>query len=280
MPAIDYEFNKYHYLDDGGPNGPTPSVDRFMTGAIVQGSIPSLPVPAPNSTYTLTFPGPLIQCRNSSSDINQQVHNYMKERYIYSKTFVGFRPLTDNISHAMHTVLYGYAGPDNADRDADVAEKLIMSFWPYMPAYNRWVIECGMYNASWTVSFDFTNGVQSTHIQDLRVLNRVRSYSQHAIPTPPNEDQLFAYSSLMTAFSDSFEGFCSSSMSICTDTKIYSSALINSKQIWEIVFDEKVGNKSADTLPSILDAAQELGRNITLSLYANPYFMYSPPLTP
>ncbi|KAL4744153.1 hypothetical protein BDV11DRAFT_165839 [Aspergillus similis] len=276
MPAIDFDFDKFYTMDDGGPSGPTPSVSRFITGAVIQGTIPSIPAPAPNSTYSLTFFGPLIQCSNSSANVSQQVYDWARANYAYSTSFLGFTPETDNISYAMHEQVYtSYQGPDNGDRNADVAGKLIMTVSPYMPLDQRWVVECGIYNASYSVDFNFTNGVQSTKITDLKVLGRVRDHRQHEMPSPANEDQLFAYTAMMKAFRDVLEGRCVQSGSTCTDTKIYSTALVNSKQIWQLVYNDnkKVGNTTYDSLGSILDVASELGRNITLSFFGSPYFL-------
>ncbi|KAL5001675.1 hypothetical protein BDV10DRAFT_148449 [Aspergillus recurvatus] len=276
MPAVDFDFDKFYTMDDGGPTGPTPSVSRFITGAVIQGTIPSIPAPAPNSSYSLTFSGPLIQCSNSSANVSQQVYDWARANYAYSTSFLGFTPETDNISYAMHERVYtSYQGPDNGDRNADVAGKLIMAVSPYMPLDQRWVIECGIYNASYSVNFNFTNGVQSTEITDLEVLDRVRDHTQHEMPPPANEDQLFAYTAMMRAFRDVLEGRCVQSGSTCTDTKIYSTALVNSKQIWQLVYNDnkKVGNTTYDSLGSILDVASELGRNITLSFFGSPYFL-------
>ncbi|KAL6233451.1 hypothetical protein BDW75DRAFT_231960 [Aspergillus navahoensis] len=214
----------------------------------------------------------LISCAN----VSQQVYDWARANYAYSTSFLGFTPDTDNISYAMHERIYtSYQGPDNGDRNADIAGKLIMTVSPYMPLDQRWVIECGIYNASYSVNFNFTNGVQSTEITGLEVLDRVRDHTQHEMPPPANEDQLFAYTAIMKAFRDVLEGRCVQSGSTCTDTKIYSTALVNSKQIWKLVYNDnkKVGNTTYDSLGSILDVASELGRNITLSFFGSPYFL-------
>ncbi|KAL4902655.1 hypothetical protein BDW74DRAFT_158265 [Aspergillus multicolor] len=276
MPAIDYDFDKFYTMDDGGPTGPTPSVSRFITGAVIQGTIPNIPAPAPNSSYALSFYGPLIQCSNSSANVSQQVYDWSRANSFYSTAFFGFTPQTDNISYAMHRRVYtSYPGPDNGDSNADVAGKLIMTLSPFMPPDKRWVIECGIYNASYAVNFNFTNGVQSTDITDLKVLGRIRDYTQHELPKPANEDQLFAYTAMLKAFRDVLEGRCVQMGSICTDTQVYSTALINSKQIWQLVYNDakKVGNTTYDSLGSILDVASELGQNITLSFFGSPYFL-------
>ncbi|KAL4925510.1 uncharacterized protein BDV17DRAFT_183888 [Aspergillus undulatus] len=277
MPAIDWTFSKFYTMSMGGPTGPTPSVSRFITGTVIQGSIPNIPAPAPNSSYSLSFHEPLIQCSNSSANISQQVQDWARENYAHYTSFMGFTPTTDNISHAMHGIAYpdSVQGADNGDPDADIANKFIMTVWPFFELDDRWVIECAIYNASYGVDFNYTNGAQDIHITDLTVLNRVHDHRQHEMPPPPNEDQLFAYTSMFKAFRDVLEGRCVSNPSSCDTSQVYSSSLINSRQIWDLVFyGEKVGNTTSESLGSILDVVDELGRNITLSFFSNPYFLF------
>ncbi|KAL4938422.1 hypothetical protein BDV06DRAFT_56657 [Aspergillus oleicola] len=280
MPAIDYTFTKFYTQGNGGPTGPQPSVTRFVTGAVIQGTIPNIPAPAPNSSYTLSFHGPLIQCTNSSANTSQQVQDWARHNYAHYTAFMGFKPYTDNISHAMDQIdsLDSYTGPDNGNSDADIAGKLIMAVWPYFDLDKRWVVECAMHNASFTVDFNFTNGAQEISVTDLQVLNRVRDHTQHAMPPPANEDQLFAYTALFTAFREVLQGECKGNPPSCDTTQIYSTALANSRQIWELVYyaeaqDESGGGASAAPVKSILDVMAELGRNITVGFYGNPYFL-------
>ncbi|KAL4786620.1 hypothetical protein BJX76DRAFT_95580 [Aspergillus varians] len=273
MPAIDFEFSKWYTMDDGGPMGPTPSLSRFMTGAVLQGSILNAPAPAPNSSYSLAFFGPLIQCSNSSANVSQQVYDFAVKVSAPYLTFLGFTPSSDNISYAMYQRYYrdaGFQGFDDGDENAEIVDKLVMTVWPYHD--DRWVIECGIYNASYEVNFNFTNGIQSTEITDLEVHDRVLNHEQHVMPAPPNEDQLFAYTAMMRVLRDLLEGRCNSNPSTCVFTQVYSTALVNSKQIWELV-NYSSNASYGDSLPSILDVASELGRNITLSLFGNPYFL-------
>ncbi|KAL3478958.1 hypothetical protein BJX99DRAFT_93954 [Aspergillus californicus] len=278
MSGIDYEFTKFYTMDDGGPTGPSPSISRFVTGAIVQGNVINIPAPAPNSSYTLSFTGPLIQCSNSSANISQQIREWSRNNYAQYVAFMGFSPGNDNISYALDR-LAGYDsaianGYGSGDTNADIVDKLVMTIWPFMD--DSWVIECGMYNASYTVNFNFTNGAQSTEITDFEVLGRVRTYNQHILPKPANEDQLFAYTGMMEAFKDVLEGRCWANPSRCTGSQIYSTGLINSKQVWNLVFGtEKVDNITYDSLGTILDVASELGKNLTLSYFGNTYFLNS-----
>ncbi|KAL4883789.1 hypothetical protein BJY04DRAFT_24461 [Aspergillus karnatakaensis] len=278
LPAIEFSFDKFYSLADGGPTAPTPSVSRFMTGGIIQGSILNIPAPAPNSSYTLDFYAPLIQCSNSSAEVNKQVRTWAHENYGQYTSFMAFTPSSDNISWAMDYLVDSAAamtnnGFDEGDDQADIAGKLIMTVWPYIDD-ERWVIECGIYNASYTVNFNFTNGIQSTEITELSVLDRVRDHTQHELPTPANEDQLFAYTSIIKAFRNVLQGRCVANPSSCSKTQVYSTALVNSKQIWDLVFGyEDVGNTTYNSLGSILDVASELGRNITLSFFGSPYFL-------
>ncbi|KAL4790489.1 hypothetical protein BDV19DRAFT_394059 [Aspergillus venezuelensis] len=281
MPAIDYTFTRFYTQSNGGPTGPQPSVSRFMTGAVIQGTIPNIPAPAPNASYTFCFHGPYIQCTNSSANISQQVQTWARNNYAHYTAFMGFTPYTDNITHAMEELDSDvYPGPDNGDSDAEIAQKLVMTVWPYFDLDKRWVVECAMHNASYTVDFNFTNGEQDITVTELTVLNRVRDHTQHAMPAPANEDQLFAYTAMFTAFKKVLEGECTGNPPSCDTTQIYSTALANSKQIWDLVYyvqaqSEDGDDDSSSSAPtkSILEIADELARNITVGFYSNPYFL-------
>jgi hypothetical protein len=279
MPAIDYDFVKFYTMTDGGPAGQSPSISRLVTGGMIQGTVPNIPAPAANSSYTLSFSAPLIQCSNSSDNVNQQVYDFAHKNYAQYTSYLAFEAYTDNITYNLYRAVYpespsSFTGNYSGDPDGDIAGKTIITIWPYMGADRRWVVECGMYNASYTVNFNFTNGVQSTTITDLEVLGRVRAHRQHEIPKPPNEEQLFAYTGMMAAFSDVLVGKCTANPSHCSDTKVLSSALVNSQAIWDLVFgDVDVGNTTYASLGNFLDVISELGRNLTLNFFGNPYFL-------
>ncbi|KKK23717.1 hypothetical protein AOCH_006792 [Aspergillus ochraceoroseus] len=279
MPQIEYTLLKYFTLDEGGVSSPTPSVIRLVTGTIIQGTIPNIPAPAINSSYQLNFTAPLIQCTNSSTKVRDDITHYVHNKTQFYIDYIAFSPTSDNITFALDEVFY-YDSPsilaatDNGNTSADVADKLVIAVNPYMTTGSRVVVECGMYNASYTANFDYTNGEQSIEIVDLHVLNRVPKHDSHTLPAPANENQLFAYTSIMDTFKTALEGLCWASPDRCTDTQIYTSSLVNSKEIWELVYgDESVGNVSYRTLPRLVEVASELGRNITLSFFSNDYFL-------
>jgi hypothetical protein len=278
MPAIDYDFVKFYTMGNGGPAGQSPSISRLVTGGMIQGTVPNIPAPAANSSYTLSFSGPLIQCSNSSDNVTQAVYDFAHKNYAQYTSFLAFEVETDNVTYGLYRALYPennqFIAEYNGDRNGDIAGKTLITIWPYMGADRRWVVECGMYNASYTVNFNFTNGVQTTTITDLEVLGRVRSHRQHELPKPPNEEQLFAYTGMMDAFRDVLAGRCTANPSHCSDTRVVSSALVNSQAIWDLVFgDVDVGNTTYNSLGNFLDVISELGRNLTLNFFGNPYFL-------
>ncbi|KAL2870094.1 uncharacterized protein BJX67DRAFT_306669 [Aspergillus lucknowensis] len=280
MPVIDFDFDKFYTMDDGGPAGPSPAITRFVAGGVIQGTILTVPAaPAPNSSYTLSFTGPLIQCINSSDYVSQQVQDWAQKHGEHYTSFMAFEPSSDNMTIGLDILNnadthYSYEDYEMGDENADVAGKLVLAIWPFMNIDERWVVECGMYNASYTVNFNFTNSIQSTEVTNLEVLNRVLAHRQHEMPRPDNEDQLFAFTGMMSAFTDVLVGTCQTVPSRCSGTQLYSTALIESQQIWDLVYGSDKTLKPTNTsLRSIVDVASELGKNLTLSFFSNPFFL-------
>jgi hypothetical protein len=271
LPDFDWDFFKYSTMSSGGVDGPTPYLTRFVTGIVIQGSVSTLAAPAPNSSYTHSFIAPLIQCEPGREILNTSFHEWHRRPDMFRMTYTGFTATTGNISRDLDVLFESTASVNTSEirpDDEDLVGKLIIALQPYSP--NRTLVECSMYNASYTVDFHFVNGEQTQEITDMTILNVVPKYSQKQSPTPSDEHKRFSYTAIMTVFSTIFTGRCWYYPQHCDLTQIFSTALGNSKEMYPLIYADTEVNTTH--LPSLADAAAQLGRNITLSLLSDPYF--------
>ncbi|KAL2836717.1 hypothetical protein BJY01DRAFT_52962 [Aspergillus pseudoustus] len=269
---FDWDFFKYSTMSDGGVDGPTAILTRFVTGVIIQGSVRTLQAPAPNSSYTHEFIAPLIQCEPGSDILNTSIHEWHRRTDMFRMTYVGFTATTGNISRDLdvlfETTEYISSSKIRPDDEALVG-KLVLALQPYSP--NRTLVECAMYNASYTVDFHFVNGEQTQEITDMTILNSVPAYTQKQSPKPSDEDKRFSYTAIMSVFSTMFTGRCWYYPQHCDLTQVFSTALGNSKEMLPLLYSDGQTMDSSD-LPPLADVAAQLGKNITLSFLSDPYF--------
>lgn len=270
LPDFDWDFLKFTTMSDGGPGAPAPVVTRFISSVIMEGTVRSLVAPAPNSTYTHTFIAPYIQCEKGREGINASMQHWHARPSIFRTTYVGFEAQTGNISYDLDMLFdWESAGlsPDTPLAE-DLVDKVILAVSPYMPT--RTLVECAMYNATWTVDFGFHNGEQTQNITDISILNRVPAYPEmHEAPKPSYQDKQFGYAAVMNVFKEMLVGRCRYNPLVCSDTQIFKTILSNTEEMYGLMWDD--GGDDQD-LPNFLDATIQLGKNITLSLLAEPYF--------
>ncbi|KAL2831743.1 hypothetical protein BDW59DRAFT_124417 [Aspergillus cavernicola] len=271
IPIMDYEFNKYTTRTQGGLGGATQSLDRQLLNSVIHGSILNVPAPAPNASYTLDFFGPHIQCQNASDYVNNTVNQYLLDKNRLRTNYVAFVS-SANLTADLDSLLYGdsttwYWHDVNA---TDYAAKLIIAAYDQAPV--RSVVECAMYNASYTVDFDFNLGEQNVQIVNRTVLNRVLPVTElFEPPVPANQNELFGYTAIMTALNEILVGTCFTWPENCVETQIFSTSLANSKELWPMVYGSDV--PAPTDLPPLAQVAAQMGENITLSFFGNSYFL-------
>jgi hypothetical protein len=271
LPDFDWSFYKYTTMGDAGPGAPAPIVTRFVSGVIVEGTVRKLSAPAPNSTYTHTFIAPYIQCEKGRESINASMLDWHARSDIYRTGYLGFEATSGNISYDLDMAFdyYKLAGPfPDTPLDEDLVEKVILVVNPFSP---KTLVECALYNATWTVDFGFHNGEQTQNITDISILNRVPAHPKLQEVKDSKLDQEFGYAAIMNVFKEMFVGRCRYNPLVCTDTQILKSALSDTKETYGLLWSDDP-DSDVDDFPTFVDAATQLGKNITLSLLADPYF--------
>ncbi|KAL2818104.1 hypothetical protein BJX63DRAFT_84054 [Aspergillus granulosus] len=272
IPAMDFDRSKYITMSEGGADGPTGSLTRVVMGSTIQGSILQVPAPATNASYTLDFIGPYILCQNASEYVNRTVNEFLWDKSRLRNNYIAFTTsgnLTDDLDYLLYNNLTQkwYWHDVNT---TDYAGKLVLAAYDQVPL--RSVVECAMYNASYTVNFSWLNGEQSIEIANRQVLNRVLPYTELSPhPAPANEGEMLAYTSIMSALNNIMVGMCFSWPQRCSSAQVFSTSLANSKELWPMVYgsDEPV----PDGLRPLAEVAASMADNLTLSFFSEPYFL-------
>lgn len=277
IPDVIYDFSRYKTLSEGGVGEPTNSITRQVMSSVIQGSLLQVQAPGPNASYTLDFIAPNFQCQNASAYVNKTVNEYLLDHssMTFRQSFVAFvssRNLTSDIEYLSGRGATTQVWYWHEDLNAtDYAGKLIFAAYSNdLP--KRSVVECAMYNTSFTVNFSWHNGQQSIDIINRTVLHRVLPQAQLTPDNPPaNEKQTLAYTAIAEVLNNIFVGICYSYPQRCTTSQVYSTPLADSAELSEGIDDE--GNPLQTRLPSLAQTASQMGDNLTLNLFSNSYFL-------
>lgn len=217
-------------------NGPKPSLSRLAMTVLLTGDI--LPISAPvNASYTLEFYGPSISCEAANETLLQTL-NLDPGAPGNTTDFLATVPI-DNAWQLQ--VAQGPGGQVNGSRKASG-------------------IVCQVYNATYNVSLNFTNGRQTLNVTNVTL--------QRSTPLPdPNssEDvQILNYRAFMDAFTRPIVGNVShSSQSVyIVSSSVLQTQLAYGPDLWNVYVDRPMHYPSL-TLKS---GIEELWRNYTLSL--------------
>ncbi|KAL4872318.1 hypothetical protein BDV12DRAFT_193756 [Aspergillus spectabilis] len=272
MPNIIYEFSRYGTQSEGGPGGPASILTRQIMSSVVQGSVLRIPAPAPNASYTLDFIAPYVQCQKANDYVNHTVNQYLWDHSDFRNNYISFTT-SGNLTDDLRSLMEGdsdnmwFWHDVNATEDAG---KLVLAAYDRSPL--RSVIECAMYNASYIVNFTWTNGEQSTEIVDRKVLNRVLPVTERTpYPAPANENEMLSYTAIMNVLNNIFVGICFSYPQRCASSQVFSTSLTNTKEMYRMVFGSDA-QPQTELIP-LAQAAAQMGDNITLSFFSNPFYL-------
>lgn len=276
IPDVVYEFGRFSTQADGGGPQPSNRLTRQVMSSVIQGSLLQVPAPGSNASYTLDFIAPNFQCQNASAYVNKTVNEYLLDHssMTFRQNFLAFAS-SRNLTSDLEFMLFSppsnqmWTWDDNLNA-TDYAGKLIFAtYGNVLP--QRLVVECALYNTSFTVNFSWPNGRQSIDIVDRKVLHRVLPQRERLSPTPANEDEVLSYTAISNALNNLFVGVCFNYPQRCTNSQVFSTPLADSAELSTSTDDE--GNKLPSRLPTLAQAASQMGDNLTLSFFSNEYFL-------
>ena len=193
--------------------GPTPDVTRAALGTAAQGVLPNLPAPAPNASYTLDYHAPAVQCRAASLEILAGLNGILFGGRNASDNCQG-RYNTTVGCHRYHYL--GWVPGDslevpfqNSSQPENERNQSLTSWNETLPTlgpnrqhariYAAWrnpsfsddpsqvhqgwnVLNCSLYNATYTTAFNFTNNIQTIKVTNCAlnepITARIGSYDR------------------------------------------------------------------------------------------------------
>jgi hypothetical protein len=316
VPNIDYAVDNFALGGGhatGSYEGPSPDILRLVNNVATQGSILNFAENAPckDCAYSLSFYGPLVRCNqlagNWSNLITTTVSNwtttanYEEDVPLYS-AFVPSIVEDSNFTAAFIDGLNALYKNDFLPIDANSTDysKLFINYY----SSNSHGLECGLYNASYEVDFNFNNGTQSVNLANLTYLNGVAyaDYSTYQLlegfnltdyPQLPNNEtvqaglrydmSVAAYQAVMQSLNSILVGHMEQSSAdsgvLISNIRILSSCLSTSPELGDIVgamtqfsADPNAPSISSSNVP-LAQAIQELSQNITMSLFSSPDYL-------
>lgn len=317
LPLIDYAPQRFAQWDmDRADDGtlfytnymkPATSISRLVANVASSGTILPIQAPFPNSSYSLSFYGPSISCAPAELPLFEIVNSTLR-RSSFSYVYVGFVPdppdsmnSTDKISDALN-------GLNMTLQSASTVAKLVTYDTVSPAGHARMFIatyssgsskdgggkmpqrlnECGLYNSSYTVDFNFTNNQQLVNVANLTRLNGI-SYRTYlglnaTAQAAPGFFTGITGCALMDALSKMLVGYLRAAATSDGwindgEIQIMNTVLMQAQEIRQLY--QSVGHK--DVTPTteplsirnmtITEAIEELSRNLTLSLFSNSYFL-------
>ncbi|RGP68681.1 hypothetical protein FSPOR_5151 [Fusarium sporotrichioides] len=295
IPIPDYNlqdtFGEWTGMNGGGILVPSTFVSRLLLSVVSLGSILTLPVPFPNSSYALDFYGPSISCdapKNESfaKQVDEVIKNatWSADPHVY----VGFVPNLQGVFSGAQDEEYAINGLEYALNDSLVATASFLDetggnisaakFFVSVPdGYSRranTTLQCELYNSSFALNFTFNNGQQDVKYKTKRInpvaaMNTKRCY---------DEDYNFcsavhAYISIMGAVGQFLVGSMTKNhygSLFSTQTQIRSSVLMDTREMQAL---NEVTPGPLNGNISMSNALEDLFTNMTISLFSSSRFM-------
>lgn len=215
MPILNFTRPEFAQIAQGASSnsipqvygGPRFTLNRIATGTATGGSLFNFPAPAPNSSYTLRFAAPALQCQNVSNDLRAEFTANISAiqgcditaRIQSSPNACGISTLylawAPNGTNAV-----AYSGVNSTDIDApwqantigqvgNGPASLFIASQSTMDNSQPWsYVNCSLYNSTYEMAVNFTNGLQTVNVSIVDHINPVQYFFNldDLNPTLPN----------------------------------------------------------------------------------------------
>jgi hypothetical protein len=170
-------------IDDGVD--PSPLIQKIASETAETMAVMPLMAPAINSSYSLQFFGPTLQCNDANSSQQDAFDSYMKE--FAERNFDTFDlsqietppfNVTSGPPHyllvflAFSTTFYDKEQPWNNQLVSPLPLSDLLTPQIWVQTANRSIV-CVLANASFDVGIEFNNGIQNVHQRRIEVINEV-----------------------------------------------------------------------------------------------------------
>lgn len=315
LPAINYTVAEIYAQYTQGSilqySSPSNEIARLVSSVLSQGSvlaIPSLYPRFPESSYSLSFYGPSMTCkpmegspsfraafdyvyRNVTGGGSGQGGNFVN--------YIGIIPqeeqmpglptnITDGLElsilrgleYSLNKTLVGSARTfdDYSPRKTDPGHARILISLPTTRSAADHTLECGLYNTSYHVEFNFLNTTQNIVVKNATRLNGVGSNATLMYPQKPDA---FAAMSIIDALGSILMGSILSShysFNVPTRTQILSTVLMQTTEMKNLNMQGNWATSPGESRfgvgeGSLSLALEQLVTNMTLSLFSDKYFL-------
>ena len=296
IPSIDYNISnieKWAIYEPGsgfGYLGPSSRIRRLITSVASQGSISQISAPHPNCSYVVEFYGPSISCEplgNSSlkDTITNIVDPPVGSGNIYN--YIAWVPQSPSgiVNPLATEVLIGLNASMSQSSTAqqDVSLDTVDDDLARLYVYNDYqgvieIMECGLYNTSYTVNFTFNNGQQNISVTNTKQLNGLNGTADITAGGDYTVTSWAPYVALMDALGQllvgylitSHYGFLGTPM-----TQVINTVLMDTVEMQSVVSSRKVSPDSLTIAANttISTAIEQVFRNATISLFSDSYFL-------
>lgn len=266
-------------------------VIRLALASATSGSILSMVPPQFNSTYTITFPGPALKCTQGTlhdlKAIGTIIANDSQRDPTVTFNYMAWTPGQGMINQTYPSLqMPGLAQTDFSEPIQSDEEESSpapgYSVYIYAPMWGNsengpFLIQCTLYNVSYSVNFIFESGSQNLHIQpgpkaDLIPLGAPRIYAPATYGSNPDVaryNETISYLSLMYAFGTLVTGSIGTSIEVGTQ-------IIQSTMLMSTLLSQRLTGAVANPTPdnaTVRAAFEELFQNITFSLFSSSQYL-------
>ena len=312
LPSIEYDSSVSRrwaevdeILDSIGSSFP---IIRLVSSVASRGSILPISAPYPNCTYSIEFFGPSVSCGDptvgnaSFSDGVRDIINHFNGGGS-TINYIMFVPCcvnktADAALHALNQTLLAADAQSTVNMydlplpTLDVVSPDRARFFITLPTkafgMANEIIECGLYNTSYTANFTFNNGQQDITVTNVTringitgdiVVNSFTSEPSLCTQTFPCYGTGLASISIMQALGTLLIGLLTSSTEpkvIDYDqTQITTTILMETEELQEVTNSAGGGMEQVSIANvKMAQALEDLVTNITISLFSDSYFLY------
>ncbi|EXJ79163.1 hypothetical protein A1O3_08664 [Capronia epimyces CBS 606.96] len=262
------------------------TLDRLTLATATGGEILSAPAPAVNSSYTIDFYGPSLQCQPPPTAFNQSFQTLIGDleqgKLLYERIlYLAWRPnVTDNLLWLETMLESGFnQGGGNLIGPGD---QLATVYFAFNRAYTLSLVECTLMNTSYVVDITNSDGFQTQQVRHSKPLGAITTIVGYQYSADDALRKLMAYESILASFFGVLQGSIIHPETTDTNvwstdtTQVMSTTLGLTDELYSILTDSDsmtdfVTPAEPDVSASgksFARSVEELFQNITLSLMA------------
>ncbi|KAJ9641775.1 hypothetical protein H2201_003836 [Coniosporium apollinis] len=175
VPQLSYQWPAYALHGYFGQEylGPSAEVVRIALATAVSGAILAIPSPYQNATYRLQFYGPAIKCTPPNATFAEEFYEAVNAEYNQTKSN---RKYVSWVADAQYYGQLNFSSSVRglAYRTLDRSSVLAATLYVMGPLWPMYLLECKLYNASFSVNFSFKYPSQSINLVALDYEHPVR----------------------------------------------------------------------------------------------------------